>query len=125
MVRDVLATVALHAEVVGALRRARVLVAREPHAIEAMTAHVQGCSSDGEYARRVGRAVSRSARFVPRSTCLIAAVAGYEVLARRGIRGTLCLGHDALPGANFVAHAWLELNGQAVVGLPSSRRFAR
>ncbi len=63
----------------------------------------------------LARHVARAALYVPFSTCLVQALAGLWMLARRGYRPELCLG-VALPGGNFCAHAWLVHEGRTLLG---------
>ena len=125
MVRDALSTLALTGEVIIALRQARRLVVRRPHAIKPMMTSQPNAvrPNDEVVVRRVARVVGHASRVVSGSTCLVRAVAAYLVLARRGVYATVCLGHDSDGEAPFFAHAWLEIAGRAVVGEPSAVRF--
>lgn len=127
MVRDGLRAVALIAETAVALRRAGVLMQTQPGAIDPMMGARSGpvTAAETAIAAQVARAVARAARLVPRATCLVRAVAAYQLLERRGVRTTLCIGHRDSPSDGFTAHAWLELGGVAIVGEPSPSRFAR
>lgn len=81
------------------LRDARLASAYEP-----------GRSSELQGALRLGRAVHRTARFVPGdSRCLIRSLVLSHLLARRGVPSTLVIG--VLPGAELLAHAWVEREG--------------
>jgi hypothetical protein len=73
-------------------------------------------------AERVGDAVARVARRLPwRPTCLRQALAVQRMLRRRGIASRIHLGvTDATVGA---AHAWVTVEGHAVVGRPGLERF--
>jgi len=72
---------------------------------------------------RLGRVVSRVLEPVPvDSRCLVRSLVLIELLSRRDIAGRLVIG--VKPGVAFGAHAWVELNGTAV--LPSGGdEFAR
>jgi len=74
-------------------------------------------------AMRLGRAVSRTLRPLPvDSRCLTQSLVLIHVLARRGIETKLVIG--VRPGADFAAHAWVELDGTAL--LPSGEgEYAR
>jgi hypothetical protein len=56
-------------------------------------------------------------RVWPRPTCLVTALAGYELLNERGDRVTLVIGGHTTD-RDFKAHAWLERDGVVVVGAP-------
>ena len=57
-------------------------------------------------------------RVWPRPTCLVTAVAGYELLQERGWQVTLVIGGD-VNEAGFNAHAWLERDEVVVLGAPT------
>lgn len=67
---------------------------------------------------RVLWAVSATDRFVPRTTCLVRALATRTLLARHGYPSELRLGVAGGGGRAFEAHAWLEQDGQVLVGGP-------
>jgi transglutaminase superfamily protein len=89
------------------------------HLVRAIDERVIGTGvRDGspEDALRVCAAVAR--RLWPRPTCLVVALAGYELLRERGWRVTFVIGgHRA--DADFQAHAWLERNEIVVLGAPA------
>lgn len=125
MIRERLRGLALAGEAVLALRRARRLVRAHPAAIQSM---MTGRSTpvppyEREEAARVARAVARGARFVRPATCLVRAVAGHQLLERRGVTTTVRLGRDTPDGRGFQAHAWLELGGVPILGDPRPDRF--
>lgn len=63
---------------------------------------------------RLGRAVQRTLRFAPGDTrCLTRSLVLTQLLARRGIPAKLVIGARAKP--SFLAHAWVEQAGQAVL----------
>ena len=68
---------------------------------------------------RVAWAVAAASRYVPKATCLVRALAGQALLARRGHPSRLCIG-AAKPEGRFEAHAWLEDDGRAILGAPGS-----
>lgn len=73
--------------------------------------------------RAVAEAVRRASRHVPRATCLVQALSGWLLLRRRGIRSSVCLGVSQ-PAGGFSAHAWLEIEGEVVIGgVQSTREF--
>lgn len=86
--------------------------------------------------RRVKRFVADEARWVAWSVevmgakpwmhvpCLPRALAAHAMLRRRGIASRLCLGVADQEGA-LVAHAWIEIEREAVVGGTEAARFTR
>lgn len=64
-------------------------------------------------AYRLGRIVERVLRFLPDARCLTRSLVLVEMLARRGIGSTLVIG--VAPAPDFRAHAWVELDGIAVL----------
>jgi hypothetical protein len=67
--------------------------------------------------REIRFAVITAARNVPwNAVCLPQAIAGKFMLARRGCASTLRLGVARTPAGGLLAHAWLEADGQIVVG---------
>ena len=74
-------------------------------------------------ARRLGRAVIRTLDPLPGDTrCLVRSLVLTRLLARRGIASTLVIGARTTPG--FLAHAWVEHRGVAVLD-PGGGQFAR
>jgi hypothetical protein len=72
---------------------------------------------------RIVWAVGAAALLVPRATCLVRALAAQALLARRGYASQLRLGASGGPGRRFEAHAWIERNGQVLVGGPVDPRY--
>jgi Transglutaminase-like superfamily len=65
--------------------------------------------------QRIAQAVRVMSRYVPRATCLTQALAVQWLLADVGHASQLRLGvHKDL--ADFKAHAWLEMDGQVIIG---------
>lgn len=65
-------------------------------------------------ARRLGNAVSRALSVLPGDTrCLMRSLVLTRLLARRGIPAMLVIG--ARPAPDFLAHAWVEHDGQPVL----------
>lgn len=60
-------------------------------------------------------AVQVMGRFVPRSTCLVRALSGQILLARYGYSSLVKIGVSRSKG-EFEAHAWLENDGEVVLG---------
>lgn len=72
---------------------------------------------------RYARAVTRVLGALPSdSRCLMQSVVLDGVLARRGLRSTLVIG--VRPGADFGAHAWVELGGRPLLP-PQADEFER
>lgn len=59
--------------------------------------------------------IMQSARFVPRATCLIQALAGYIMFSKYGYNTSIKIGVLAENG-EFEAHAWLEQDEKVVLG---------
>ena len=72
---------------------------------------------------RIGWAVAVAGRRVPGSTCLVRALAAQGLFARHGYSSQLRLGVAHGPGRVFEAHAWLERDGQVLVGGPVDARY--
>ena len=72
---------------------------------------------------RIGWAVAVAGSRVPGSTCLVRALAAQGLLARHGYSSQLRLGVARGPGRVFEAHAWLERDGQVLVGGPVDARY--
>lgn len=60
-------------------------------------------------------AISVMGRFVPRSTCLVRALSGQILLAHYGYSSLVKIGVSQSKG-EFEAHAWLENEGEVVLG---------
>jgi hypothetical protein len=74
-------------------------------------------------ARRLGHAVTRTLTFVPGDTrCLARSLVLTRLLAKRGIAAKLVIGARTSPA--FLAHAWVEFQGQPVLD-PGDGSFAR
>lgn len=76
-------------------------------------------SEQEDAAAKVGWAVAAMARYVPwDGRCLTQAIAGWRMLARRGIVGTVYLGVAGAPASSdkMVFHAWLRCGTKFVTG---------
>jgi hypothetical protein len=71
--------------------------------------------------RDVAIAVLRASRVVPRATCLTQALAARRMLERRGRPAVLRIG--VARGTSFEAHAWVECDGEMVIGEHEPGRF--
>jgi Transglutaminase-like superfamily len=110
----------LAVEIVVAYLRARRELRRAPiaRAVERLRAGGAGARVDGaialEEARRLGWAVVKILRFLPGDTrCLRRSLVLMQLLERRGISAQLVIG--ARSGPDFLAHAWVECDGQPVL----------
>jgi hypothetical protein len=65
---------------------------------------------------RVAWAVRAVSPFVPRASCLTQALAGQVLLDRRGYLTRLRIGVTKRSQEGLEAHAWLECQGQVVLG---------
>jgi len=66
-------------------------------------------------APRIAWAIRLACRYVPRATCLVRALAGQAVMAWHGHACVVTVG-VALRKGRFGAHAWLESEGQVLLG---------
>jgi len=71
---------------------------------------------------RMAWAVAVASRYVPKATCLVQALAGQALLARRGQASRLHIG-VAKPEGLFEAHAWLEWEGHVLLGGSEADRY--
>ena len=67
-------------------------------------------------------AVNATTRLIPRSTCLVRALAAQRLLARHGYPSTLHLGVARSPDG-LDAHAWLECQGATLIGAAPPGRY--
>lgn len=74
-------------------------------------------------AERIVWAVEAAARRVPRTTCLVRALAAQALLARRGYTSQLRLGVTRGSNEAFEAHAWIEQDGRVLLGGPVEPRY--
>jgi hypothetical protein len=117
-------------EVVATYAQARRELRRAP--IESAIASLRADPSlpppadpaDGlEEARRLGWVVARTLRLLPGDTrCLTRSLVLTRLLAQRGIPAKLVIG--ARPAPQFLAHAWVECDGEAVLS-PGDGSFSR
>lgn len=120
----------LAAEIVAAYLRARRELRRAPieqavARLRAGTAAREATAAAAEIAeaRRVGRAVVRTMRFLPGDTrCLRRSLVTLRLLARRGISARLVIGARTAP--DFLAHAWVEHHGEPILS-PLDGSFGR
>jgi hypothetical protein len=120
----------LAAEVVAAYLQARRELRRAP--IESAVAALRSDGSpqpltQGPHAlteaHRLGWIVARTLKLMPGDTrCLARSLVLTRLLARRGIPAKLVIGARAAP--DFLAHAWVECDGQPVLS-PGDGSFGR
>jgi hypothetical protein len=65
---------------------------------------------------RVAWAVTVSSRYIPRATCLTQALSTKILLNRRGQPTALRIGVTRSERGELLAHAWVEIEGQSVIG---------
>lgn len=70
-------------------------------------------------------AVEAAARYVPRATCLVQALAARVLLRRAGHPAELHIGVAGGPAERFGAHAWLESGGHILLGGEGPSRYTR
>jgi hypothetical protein len=73
--------------------------------------------------RRIGWAVRGISRYVPQASCLTQALATQVLLARRGYSSRLRIGVLNHPREGFAAHAWVEIDGEILVGERGAQRY--
>jgi hypothetical protein len=70
-----------------------------------------------------GRGVTRTLRALPTdSRCLMQSLVLVDILARHGVTTSLVIG--VRPGEDFLAHAWVELDGRPLLP-PHEHEFSR
>jgi hypothetical protein len=74
-------------------------------------------------AEQIRWAVATAADYVPRSTCLVQAMAGSVLCRRAGIAADVRIGVGRDPERGFEAHAWLESNDRILLGEEEIERF--
>lgn len=76
-------------------------------------------------AARIGWAVETAGRIVPTAkNCLVRAIAGREMLARRGVSSQIRLGVAKNSADALTGHAWLECGDRIVTGEGEHRSYA-
>jgi hypothetical protein len=82
-------------------------------------------ASPDSQAARIGWAVETAGRIVPTGkNCLVRAIAGREMLARRGISSQIRLGVAKNSPDILSGHAWLECGHTIVTGESEHRDYA-
>jgi hypothetical protein len=81
-----------------------------------MAPRTEAALTDSE-AARISWAVETAARIVPSGTnCLVRAIAGREMLARRGVNSQIRLGVAKNLSDALLGHAWLECGDRIITG---------
>ena len=75
-----------------------------------------GVTSGPQETQRIAWAVSSAARYVPMASCLTQAMSMRVLLGHRGLAGELRIGVERSPGSRLRAHAWVEVDGDVVIG---------
>jgi hypothetical protein len=73
--------------------------------------------------RHIIQRIQRASRIVPRATCLVQGLAAEQFLARAGYVATLRIGVARAAGKQLLAHAWVEYNGEVVLGATGYDQF--
>ena len=81
-----------------------------------MHAHAASQGGDQASIRQVVWAVTVASRYVPAATCLTQALATQVLLCRRGHPASLRIGVARSEAGEFQAHAWVECQGEVVIG---------
>jgi len=66
--------------------------------------------------QRITWALGAAARLVPRSTCLVQAIAAQALLTRYGYRPVVTIGVTKDAYDRFAAHAWVTCEDEVVIG---------
>src|ERR1700685_3813787 len=110
---------------VVSLIRARFTVMFVPVRKILLAAPQNAAESSDTDAERISWAVETAARIVPTAkNCLVRAIAGREMLARRGVSSQIRLGVAKNSPDILSGHAWLECGGMIVTGEGEHRSYA-
>jgi len=80
-------------------------------------------SNSNHAAHRIAWATRAAARFIPRSTCLVQAIAGQVLLIRYGYQPRLMIGVMKDADQRFQAHAWVACDERILIGGPGAERY--
>lgn len=76
--------------------------------------------------QRIARIINKASVFVPYSTCLSKALAGYVLFAKNSYKTELHIGVLKNQNRQLEGHAWLSYNGKIIIGnLPDINRFKK
>lgn len=92
-------------------------------AVQRLAVSIRWRSSEALSAHRIVWAVRSAARFVPRSTCLVQALAAQGLLIRHGYRPCLTIGVRKNECEGFGAHAWVTCEDEVVIGGQETGNF--
>lgn len=84
--------------------------------VERLDRQMPASNPDPKHINRTAWAVQASGRIIPGATCLTQALATRILLARRGYATKLQIGIARGETGTFEAHAWVEYEGDVVVG---------
>jgi len=88
------------------------------------TASTESLDEPSAYVNRVTWAVHAASRYLPGAqTCLVQALATQRLLVRRGVSTRLLIGLTRASAGVFEGHAWVESDGQIVMGKAGHERF--
>ena len=83
-----------------------------------------GSESDWDEITRIVHSIRSVSRFVPQATCLTQALAASLLIRFSGQDSELKIGVAKDDSSRLIAHAWLEKDGQIILGeLPDQGRF--
>jgi hypothetical protein len=68
----------------------------------------------------IALAVTRASRYVPGASCLVQAIVTSRLLNREGYDSVIRVGVQSPNNGGLLAHAWVECEGEVVVGGASS-----
>jgi hypothetical protein len=83
----------------------------------------QGSQPNSVSRDRIAWAVTVASRFIPKATCLTQAIAAKRLLERHGYDCALQLGVLRESAHGLRAHAWIESDGQIIIGQKSAGAF--
>jgi len=116
----------LLASAIVAVIKARVMVTFVPvrKILQTAAPHTEAVFPDTD-AARIGWAVETAGRLVPTAkNCLVRAIAGRDMLARRGVSSRIRLGIAKNSSDTLNGHAWLECGDRIVTGEGEHRSYA-
>lgn len=93
-------------------------------ASRAPTSSTKSLDEQSTCVNRVTWAVYAASRYLPGAqTCLVQALATQRLLVRRGVSARLLIGLRRASNGVFEGHAWVESDGQIVMGKAGHQRF--
>lgn len=104
---------------------ARLMPVRRLHALVARRARGRGgqASRSHHSAERIAWAVRAAALVIPGATCLPRALTAWMMLRRHGHPAQLRIGIARADGNSFAGHAWVESDGEIVLGGENGLRY--